>query len=137
MGAWDIGSFDNDTACDWAFDIEESKDLTKVTTAIDAVFKESYIDSEIACEAIAAIETIAHLKGHGGKSDAYTESIENWVKSLHLVVPETVINRATEALSKILSDEDPSEIYELWQESNDFEVWKSDVEGLKLRINLT
>jgi hypothetical protein len=28
MGAWGTGIFDNDTACDWAYDLKETSDLS-------------------------------------------------------------------------------------------------------------
>ena len=28
MGAWGTGVFDNDTACDWSYDLEKTKDFS-------------------------------------------------------------------------------------------------------------
>jgi hypothetical protein len=36
MGAWAHDTFDNDTACDWAFDLEKAADLSLVTQALSA-----------------------------------------------------------------------------------------------------
>ena len=37
MGAWVTGIFDNDTACDWAYSLEESNDLSVVEAAFEKI----------------------------------------------------------------------------------------------------
>ena len=37
MGAWGAGTFDNDTACDWAGGLENTDDLRHVKAALGAV----------------------------------------------------------------------------------------------------
>ena len=60
MGTWDIGSFDNDTALDWAADLSRSQGDELLLTSLDLRdFDE--IDSPDAVIAIAAAEVVAAL----------------------------------------------------------------------------
>lgn len=134
MGAWGLGIFDNDTACDWAYSLEESNDLSVVESAIDAVLSEEsdYVEASEAEEALAACEVIARLKGHFGERNSYTETVDNWVSSNRIEVPQALIEKAKGAIARILSDS--SELVELWKESGDYEEWKRTVENLLSRI---
>ena len=66
MGAWSHEAFGNDTACDWADGLEEVDDLSLVEAAIDAVVDApgGDLDASEACEALAAAEVVACLRGH-------------------------------------------------------------------------
>lgn len=84
MGAWSHEPFGNDTACDWAYGLEGQADFSLVATAIQNVLDNGneYLDSDVACEAIAAAEVLAKALGRGIQSDAYTEAVDAWLNSL-------------------------------------------------------
>lgn len=133
MGAWGIGAFENDTACDWSDDLLETSDLTLLKTALKQVIdEEDYLDSDLACEAIAACEVIALLRGHEGVSDAYTESIETWVAANKSLNPTSLLPLAQQALDRILAPD--SELLELWQETNEIDAWKASIEALRAKL---
>lgn len=133
MGAWGIGNFDNDTACDWAYELEESSDLSVLTKTIDKVFAEQYVDADVGSEALAAIDTLTRLIGNGGVKNSYTEAVDNWVEKNKITPPPELLEKAREALKLILGED--SELQELWEETEEYEPWKSEVlsldEGLK------
>ena len=54
MGAWDTDSFGNDTACDWAYTLEGSNDLSLVESTIDNVLEagDDYLEAPDAEEAL-------------------------------------------------------------------------------------
>jgi hypothetical protein len=133
MGAWGHGNFDNDTACDWVYELEETTDLSAISRSIDAVFDEEYVDSDVGCEALAAIDTLARLKGQHGVKNSYTEAVDNWVEKNTVNPPKELIEKSNKAIDLILGSS--SELYELWAETEDIEVWKSEVNSLKERIN--
>ena len=134
MGAWGTGVFDNDTACDWADDLAETNNLAAIEAALDKVLATGAecIEAPDAEEALAAAEVIARLQGNAGFSDAYIETINTWVEENKLNVSAALANKACSALERILLE--PSELMELWEESDEFGVWKSVVENLKSRI---
>jgi hypothetical protein len=69
MGAWGSGSFENDTAMDWAAGVETVADVRrpferlKVETDAYTGDGELVVDSDFACELLAAAETVAMMLG--------------------------------------------------------------------------
>lgn len=133
MGAWGTGIFENDTACDWAYGLKDVEDLSLIECALDAVFEEEYVESYIACEALAAMETLARLNGNGDVENSYTETVDMWVSSVHLKVSSELLDKANNALTMILGPS--SELQELWAESEEFSAWQKELESLKARMN--
>lgn len=136
MGAWAADSFGNDTACDWAYDLEDSKDISLVEDTLDKVLNEGdgYIDSSDATEAIAAIEVIARLQGNWGIRNAYSESVDKWVKKMKLVPTKELAEKAHKVIARILADD--SELKELWQDSALFDEWQASVRELASRVKV-
>ena len=57
MGAWSEETFGNDTACDWIYGFLEEPGMAKVNQNLEVVLGEDdYVDSDAACEALAACE---------------------------------------------------------------------------------
>lgn len=134
MGSWSSDPFGNDTAGDWAYGLEEVDDLSLIEETIQRLLDVGgdYLEAPDADEAIAAIDTIARLKGRFYVKDAHTESVDAWVAAHPLTPPPSLIAKAQKALDRILTE--PSEALELWSESEDFETWKKHIEDLKNRI---
>jgi len=134
MGAWSSDPFGNDTAGDWKYGLDDVDDLSLIEDTIQKLLDvgDDYLEAPDAEEAIAAIDTIARLKGRFHTKDAYTESVDQWVAAHPLVPSAPLIDRATKALDRILSE--PSEALELWRESDDFEAWQKQISDLKKRI---
>ena len=119
MGAWSAEPFGNDTACDWANELEDSKGLSAVKKALQAVLEcDDYIDADIGEEALAAVEVIAKLLGKGTQNDAYTEQVDAWVAAQTSEPDAGVIANAQQVLKRLSSDE--SELMELWEDDDDF-----------------
>jgi hypothetical protein len=134
MGAWGTGTLDNDTACDWGYDLEESDDLSLVGSAFTDVLEndEDYLDQDPACNAVAACEVLARLKGNWGVRNAYTGTVDKSVETHPQTPPAALVQRANQAIDRILTDD--SELRELWAESGDTE-WLAAVEDLRRRLN--
>ena len=132
MGAWSHEAFGNDTACDWAYGLQEVDDLSLVEAALAAVAPDGYLDASEATEALAAIEVIARLRGHAGYSNAYTEVADDWVAATRLVPPEPLVQRALDVLDRIVGDE--SELKELWDDSDSAADWQASLADLRERL---
>lgn len=128
MGAWGLGNFDNDMAGDWAYGLEGCNDLSVIETAINAVFEDDYIDSDIGCEALAAIDVLARLKGKFSVKNSYTEEVDAWVASVNVEPSGELIEKALKVLELVVGES--SELAELWGESEEFDDWKAGVESL-------
>ena len=119
MGAWDTGTFDNDTACDWSYRLDECDDLSVVWSAIEEVFRGEYVDSNVACHALAAAEVVARMKGNWGERSVYSETVDQWVhRHTAIQVPQKLPPRCVEAIERILAPD--SELNELWKESESY-----------------
>ena len=131
MGTWSHEPFGNDTALDWAFELQDTQDFSLVEQAIQRVLDcgPEYLDADTAVEAVAGAEIIAKALGRGTQSDAYTEEVDAWLKSISAVPTSTLRSNAHQALSRILGSD--SELKELWEESEDFESWESSVRLLQ------
>jgi hypothetical protein len=130
MGAWSHEPFGNDTACDWSYDLLEKKNLSPVEQAIDAVLEEAdYLDADASSEALAAIEVLAKLLGRGTQTDSYTEDIDAWVSSAGVKPAAVLLQKAQQAIDKILGPE--SELKELWDEGEDGELWRASMLHLR------
>lgn len=134
MGAWDVDAFGNDTACDWAYGLEETDDLLLVENTIEWVLSagDDYLEAPDAEEALAAAEVIARLQGNWGLRNAYSEPVDKWVEQHSLKPPAGLARKARAAIDRILAP--PSELLELWEESEVFADWKAAVLDLKSRV---
>ena len=132
-GAWDTGSFDNDDALDWIWELSESNDLTVVKDTLDAAANSSgYLEAPTASTAIAAAEVVAALRGNP-RPDLPVE-VSEWVQTHQLTVGDDLLKTAKEAIAGIRK-EDSSELAQLWSESEDLErAWQEDVDDLLQRL---
>ncbi len=129
MGAWSEETFGNDTACDWAGDFLETPGLEIVSRTLDEVLNENdYLDSDVACEALAACEVIARLKGNWGLRDAYSEELDEWIEKNSQTIPPELITKADKAIARIV-DKD-SELMELWDEGGRNDTWHAKIDDL-------
>jgi hypothetical protein len=134
VGAWDVRIFDSDTAGDWAYGLEGQSDTSLVSSTLSAVLAvgDAYLDSDVACEGLAAAEVVARLRGNWGQRNPYTETVDQWVESHPAVPSRELIAQATAAIDRILSE--PSELLELWSESDELERWRTVVQDLRLLL---
>jgi len=135
MGTWSCEPFGNDTAGDWAFGLDEAKDLSYVEAALDAVLdqdKDDELESTDAEEAIAACEVLAKLLGKGTQSDGYTQGVDAWVASLKLKPDSALLKKAQKALKRVTGKN--SELRELWEEEG-ADDWKESIKALRDALN--
>ena len=134
MGTWGAGTFENDTACDWAEELEFADDLSRVADAIQRVLEAGgeYLDADDAAEALAACEVVARLRGNWGRRDAYTEGVDRWVEAHPGPPPPELVAEALAAIDRIATP--PSELLELWEESEDSPEWHEALRDLRARV---
>ena len=136
MGAWGTGIFDNDTACDWAYELQGQRDLGVIERTLDAVIEngDEYLDAGESEEALAAAEALARLQGHWGARNSYTERMDAWVEAVGLAPSPALVRKAHAAIDRILAVD--SELVELWSESDEFGAWKAAVADLRARLRV-
>jgi hypothetical protein len=129
MGTWGIGPFENDTAADWAWALEEASDLAPIEAALDAVGSGSYLDADLAAEAIAAVEVLAALRGR--PTTGLPDEVRAWVAAHAQAVPDALLVDARRAVDAVAEH---SELRELWEESDEYAAWRRGIEDLRARL---
>lgn len=133
MGAWGAGTFDNDSAADFAGDFEEHDregGLDAIREALDAVIEEEdYLDSGVAIDALVACEAIARLAGQGGEQSSYSETLDAWVAKFPGGVGKALAKRGLQVIERVMGPE--SELPELWEGGAE---WLAAMADLKRRV---
>lgn len=135
MGAWGTLNFENDTALDLVYEIEE-EGANRIKIAIEAVNsreEDSFLDSDLCSEALAAIEYIAAAKDK--VSEDFPEDAEEWLTPANkesLLAIRNLISNSKQAIDRIKHN---SELKDLWEETEDFEEWNKVLDGLVTRIS--
>jgi Domain of unknown function (DUF4259) len=133
MGAWAEDTFGNDTACDWIGTFLNNPCLPAVKSAVEAVFEaDDYLDSDEACNCLAACEVIARLQGKWGVRNAYSEELDKWIEANPTSVPNDIKAAAAAAIERILGED--SELPELWDDGGRNEKWHRAIDDLRERI---
>ncbi|MEN8321075.1 DUF4259 domain-containing protein [Acinetobacter junii] len=129
MGTWSHESFGNDTANDWAYELESATDFSVIETALQVALDEGdeYLDADLAMEAI------AKRLGKGTQSDVYTEKVDQWLETISEQPSDDLLSLAKRVLKRIVADD--SELKELWLESDEYELWLGSIQQLKDALN--
>ncbi len=128
MGTWDIGPFDNDTAADFSYRVDDAADGKKADVLL-AAFREvtgtgeEYLDADLGAEAVASAALVA-AQCPGGEPVTTSYAPKEPLGEL----PAALRAEAVAALDRVLAE--PSELLELWEES-DGEEWKAGVRRLR------
>ena len=131
MGAWGWRAFENDTACDWAYELEKSSGTEFLRSTLNAAMEpQGDLDASAGCEAVAACEVLARLLGRGAPSDAYTESVDLWIEAHPQSVPPDLVALALAALDRVGAE--GSELAELWEGDAD---WSAGMSDLRARLS--
>jgi len=130
MGAWGYGNWENDDAADWVYELEKNvgSDLLKRTLS-KVTSNTNYLESPQCCEALAAAEVVAALKGSAG--DDLPEEVQKWVFQNKPKFERELLTLALQAITRIKSD---SELKELWEESGSAAEWLTLVKNLETRL---
>lgn len=134
MGAWAEDTFGNDTACDWIGSFLDNPGLNAVRSSIQAVLEteDDYLDSDEACDCLAACEVIARLQGKWGVRNSYSENLDQWIELNPTNIPDDLKSAADSAIERILGAN--SELAELWDEGGRNETWHNSIDDLRERI---
>lgn len=135
MGTWDTSIFGNDAAADWVAAFAGHASLQFIESTLDLTIVESaeYLDSEFACQGLAAAETLARAKTKTGEDVPYTKAVDEWARSFNGTIPHELINKAAVVTDLVLAEN--SELNDLWMESEgSYDVWRSGVVHLKERL---
>jgi len=129
-GAWGIGSFENDSAMDWVYELEHSKSSSILNITLGLVHGNGYLEVDACSAAMAAAEIVAAMK-----TKSYVklpEGVKSWAKLNTGSLNDELVSKAKVSIAQC-SNQSNSELAQLWQESSKQE-WLSYVSELKSRL---
>lgn len=93
------------------------------------VLEDNYLDADVACIAIGAVEILAALQNRPGK-EINEDELQEWILQ-HKGQGTNLLEKSHKALEKILAE---SELKELWEETEDYGTWVTTIKELQSRI---
>ena len=134
MGAWGVGTFENDDAVDWiaALVAKAKFDVLERTLRRVATLKQSeYLDARLASESLVATEVVAALKGRPS-TYAPIELIE-WSRARFASANiESLTMLGIQALRRIKR---ASELRDLHEEVQSVSTWNTVLDDLETRLS--
>jgi hypothetical protein len=131
MGAWGIGTFENDDALDWLGDYLDSPSNKKILTTLTIAMSASQIDAPQAAEALAAAEIVAAMSGR--PAAAVPESLASHLRSAAPTQPAwDLVILAKRVVERVKME---SEARALWEEAGEIGDWERVLNDLAARLN--
>jgi hypothetical protein len=135
MGTWGVGPFQNDTAMDWFEELEEETSFSVIRRKIEEVITDDYLEADLTSEAIASIAIITAIKTNDARlvPDFETSSLDS-LRDLFLPkIDDNLLSLCEDALGIIKRNED-NEMYDLFLESDELELWMAHLDDLEERL---
>jgi hypothetical protein len=132
VDAWGTGSFQNDSASDWFYTVEEAVEPGLVISSAldDALAEAGYLELDSASAAIAAAELLASCAGLA--ADDLPDHIRRWVAEHSHQPYAAEIEQAVHAVERVRAE---SELREQWDEEQGPEnSWLLAVDDLIARV---
>ncbi len=132
MGAWGIGTFENDDSMDFVCDVMESEGFSILSTGLTLnVIDYIYLQAPKASIIVAAAEIIA--AGIGKPSKKLPEELENWIASQGDMNFSKLAPKAKSSLKRVLGAR--SELRSLWSETDgDLSNWIESINKLQSKL---
>jgi hypothetical protein len=136
MGAWGSGVFENDTAQDFLHDYEEGGAgvIEDAFATVEASVADGYIDADNGSMALVAAEIVAAAFGKPLAALSKEETDHIGVHFDDVTQLTDIQARARTAATAILGDGVGSELFELWDEAGQAEIWRATVADLLVRL---
>ncbi len=132
-GAWDVGSFDNDDALDWVWELSESDDLSIIEDSLQAAVESTdYLEAPTGSIAVAAAEVVAALRGKPGSK--LPPEVSEWTNAHKLAISDALLRIARTAVAQVRNAES-SELAQLWSDSDEMaSLWHAELDDLLERL---
>jgi hypothetical protein len=130
MGAWGYGTFENDDSLDWIGTLDNVEEVTPLAQALSvAVETTGYLETHHCCEALAAAEIVAAIRGRPA-NDLPQDGLD-YAGRLGDNVPQDLVSEARAAVERVRSK---SELRDLFEESDGLANWLAVVDALRKRL---
>jgi len=130
MGAWAEGSFENDDAGDWVWELEQAEDTAILEEAFSVITDtDEYLEAPDCSIAIAAAEVVAAMRKR--PASELPKEVKSYVARIGGEPSPDLVAAALAALKRVRIK---SELQELWDDSKNAEKWQKAVEELESRL---
>ena len=128
MGAWGYKTFEDDTTCDWVWELADSSDpLQFIKESLSLDGSEDYMEYD-SCAAVLAASEAVYSIAFGLREDP-PEDFKSWVSSHSDLNVSDVSPLCLTGLSRLLSEN--SELHELWTENDElYSKWRANVQQM-------
>lgn len=123
MGAWKEGPFDNDTAHDWLWELQECSDATFLIKTLEQAYESEILDSP-ECEQIVAAATLVNAASFEKLSNI-PKAAKDWIRKRGFVPDRALVDVSITALAMVLKN---SELLNLYRESRREKPWRNATE---------
>jgi hypothetical protein len=133
MQPWGVLPFENDTALDWIWELEDEDDTFILSDAFAAVVEtesDGEVDTQTAEEALAAAEVLAAILGRP-LPELPTEVNTYLAKVSHKRPSSDLVDLALEAVERIVES---SELRDRWAATESAEKWLHAMGDLQYRL---
>lgn len=131
MGAWGTGTFDNDDAADWAYELVESADLAPARAALAATMdSDGWLEIPEGARAVAAASVVA--AGFDGDVRGLPDEVVEWLEYHPDAGTLADARLAIDALERVASLD--SELREVWLEAANGPAWVEEMARLAYRL---
>ena len=132
MGTWGVGTFENDDAADWLYELQSSEDGSMLQAALEgSATPDSYLEAPEGVQILCACEILASLQGQPDPD--LPAGVEDWVQEHKSLDVCSLLLIACKQIDRVLDDR--SELRELWQENEaEFPIWRESVLALKAKL---
>jgi hypothetical protein len=131
VGAWGTGTFDNDDAADWAYELVESADLAPARAALAATMdSDGWLEIPEGARAVAAASVVA--AGFDGDVRGLPDEVVEWIEYHPDAGTLADARMAIDALERVASLD--SELREVWLEAANGPAWVEEMARLAYRL---
>ncbi len=127
MGTWGINTFEDDTACDWIYSLQEADGLDFLQASLNREEEGGYLELEACVSILCASEII-----HGilvEPREGVPEDAINWIDENKELDVAGLRELCVEKIDRVLAGK--SELNELWEgNEEEYPEWKAKVTDL-------
>jgi len=132
MHSWGIGAFENNDALDWLYELEKSDGLESVLDVLEEITKsnKAFINDPECFRGIAAAEVLSAF--HGEPCLTLPKDVRQWLdKQEKHKIDKELREKAVLVIQKVKNHSDAQTH---WEESDEFDVWKDELDSLIKRL---
>jgi hypothetical protein len=129
VGAWGVGSFDNDDANEWLDRLDSPAHIDRALRAVAEAASDQYVSAASCAAALAAAELVAACAGRPPMQ--LPEPAAAWVRQRSGILDADLRARAANAVDRVERD---SELADLFDETAVHEEWHAVLRDLLERL---